>query len=343
MKSVNSSLRRILVACRSKILLAMIALALCSPSRAAPKPDNLLAASQAGSQPASQAASKGSQEREKAGDNKQELLKKFQKILNGLQTSIRAIVSPERIQARLRGRTIKYRQIPVAKGAATPSVTKAAAAGAVNQKGRLLGDKEIGALAKGVVMTVDGMPVQASVIDELADYYGTYMTGSTNEHKTKAIGEIIKVRAAEARYKTDLEKIRHKIDAILEKITVKDADFAAVAKVDSEGPSGAQGGDLGFFPRERMVGAFARWAFTLGVGKVSPVFASPFGYHILKVTGRQKDPVAALDKVKASHILVMFTRDSEALRSIMQAAADGKSDVGVINKEWKELLPLSYR
>jgi parvulin-like peptidyl-prolyl isomerase len=58
-------------------------------------------------------------------------------------------------------------------------------------------------------------------------------------------------------------------------------DFAALAGEYSDGPTGANGGDLGAFGRGRMHPAFEEAAFGLEVGGVSEVVETPFGYHLI--------------------------------------------------------------
>ncbi len=62
------------------------------------------------------------------------------------------------------------------------------------------------------------------------------------------------------------------------------ADFAALAGEHSTGPSGAQGGDLGFFGEGQMVPEFSEAAFAMEAGEHSkePV-KTQFGWHIIKV------------------------------------------------------------
>ncbi|MBK1697118.1 peptidylprolyl isomerase [Rhodovibrio salinarum] len=70
------------------------------------------------------------------------------------------------------------------------------------------------------------------------------------------------------------------------------ADFAELAAEHSTGPSGKQGGDLGFFGKGEMVEPFSEAAFALDSGEVvdAPV-KTQFGWHVIKVTDkRTKDP-----------------------------------------------------
>lgn len=60
--------------------------------------------------------------------------------------------------------------------------------------------------------------------------------------------------------------------------------FEEVAKENSMCPSGARGGDLGFFGKGRMVPEFEQAAFSLPVGEVSEPIKTQFGWHLLLVT-----------------------------------------------------------
>jgi parvulin-like peptidyl-prolyl isomerase len=61
------------------------------------------------------------------------------------------------------------------------------------------------------------------------------------------------------------------------------ADWNALAAEYTDEPGGkASGGDLGKFGRGQMVAAFERAAFALGVGEISGVVKSPFGFHVIR-------------------------------------------------------------
>jgi peptidyl-prolyl cis-trans isomerase C len=94
------------------------------------------------------------------------------------------------------------------------------------------------------------------------------------------------------------KKTRAEIDAILKKARAGE-DFAALAKAHSKDGSAAQGGDLGYFGKGRMVPAFEQAAFALKPGEISDVVTTQFGYHIIKLTERKPASTVPLDTVSA--------------------------------------------
>lgn len=63
--------------------------------------------------------------------------------------------------------------------------------------------------------------------------------------------------------------------------------FEDVAAEHSLCPSGANGGDLGFFGRGQMVREFEAAAFDLNVGELSAPVRTNFGWHLILVTDKQ--------------------------------------------------------
>jgi len=77
------------------------------------------------------------------------------------------------------------------------------------------------------------------------------------------------------------------------------AEFAKLAKEKSTGPSGANGGDLGWFPASRMVPEFSAAADKLAKGTFTkePV-KTQFGYHIIYLEDKKPAGMKKFDEVK---------------------------------------------
>jgi peptidyl-prolyl cis-trans isomerase SurA len=119
---------------------------------------------------------------------------------------------------------------------------------------------------------------------------------------------------------------RAKAESILAEIK-RGGDFALLAKRESMDPGTKEvGGDLGWHRRGDFVLEFDRWVWSLPPGEMSPVFETPFGYHIVRV-----DRVAA-GEVKARHILIRPKLDSTDL-----ARARLESDT--VLKAWRAGAP----
>ena len=76
-------------------------------------------------------------------------------------------------------------------------------------------------------------------------------------------------------------------------------DFAKVAGELSKDPgSKTDGGDLGFFTKDRMVEPFAEAAFKLEPGQISDPVKSQFGWHVIKVEEKRTKPVPSFEETK---------------------------------------------
>ncbi len=73
------------------------------------------------------------------------------------------------------------------------------------------------------------------------------------------------------------------------------ADFAQMADLHSDCPG--NGGDLGFFPSGEMVAEFDAALASLKPAEISPVFRTPFGFHIAKLLERRPPGMLSLNDV----------------------------------------------
>ena len=77
------------------------------------------------------------------------------------------------------------------------------------------------------------------------------------------------------------------------------ADFATVAKEKSTGPSGPNGGSLGWFGKGAMVPSFEAAVVGLEVGAVSAPVQTQFGWHVIILNETRDINAPELDAVRA--------------------------------------------
>lgn len=95
------------------------------------------------------------------------------------------------------------------------------------------------------------------------------------------------------------------------------ADFARLAAQHSKDPSNAQkGGDLGWFAKGRMVKEFEEACFRARVGEIVGPVRTPFGLHIIKVTGRDAR------ELKLARIVSKLVASSQTKNDIADRARD---------------------
>ena len=98
---------------------------------------------------------------------------------------------------------------------------------------------------------------------------------------------------------TDAERKKAKAKAtdLAKQAKKPNADFAKLARDNSNGPEAAKGGDLGFLYRGRMQPEFDAVAFALKPGEVSDVIETKMGYEIVKVEERKEERVRPVEEV----------------------------------------------
>jgi peptidyl-prolyl cis-trans isomerase C len=129
----------------------------------------------------------------------------------------------------------------------------------------------------------------------------------------RAVDEAITDEALQERYQTFLktqpggEEIHARHILLADEMAANEvigmleggADFAEVAKTHSTGPSGPQGGDLGYFTKGQMVPAFEQAVFALekSAFTTSPV-QTQFGWHVILLEDRRAIPAPTLADVE---------------------------------------------
>lgn len=100
------------------------------------------------------------------------------------------------------------------------------------------------------------------------------------------------------------------------------ADFAATAKEVSDDPSAkSNGGEIGWFSRERMDPAFSKAAFDMkNVGDISEPVLSRFGYHLIRFEGRRPAEVRPFEAVEPQIMAELRKRYVEEQRDARTAA-----------------------
>jgi peptidyl-prolyl cis-trans isomerase C len=76
------------------------------------------------------------------------------------------------------------------------------------------------------------------------------------------------------------------------------ADFSELAKTYSTGPSGAQGGNLGWFGQGAMVPTFENAVIKLKIDELSVPVQTQFGWHLIKLNDVRKTPVPTIEEVR---------------------------------------------
>ncbi|MBP7148654.1 MAG: peptidyl-prolyl cis-trans isomerase [Acidobacteria bacterium] len=183
--------------------------------------------------------------------------------------------------------------------------------------------------------------------DEIRAYYEQHQDLFTRPEERHARHVLIKVEP-DADQAT-IDAAQAKAEQIAEKAR-SGADFAQLAQENSDDPgSKARGGDLGFFPRGRMVPEFDEAVFTLEKGKIAGPVRTSFGFHVIKLEDIQPGGVRPLEEVKEqirgqlrfprvreqAHQLAQQFHDAAVKGQFREAAASMKlepKDTGIVTR-----------
>ena len=153
--------------------------------------------------------------------------------------------------------------------------------------------------------------------EEIQKFYDENKEGFTQGESVAASHILIKVDptdddAAKAAKRARLEGLRKQI--------LEGADFAELAKANSDCPSASSGGDLGSFGRGQMVPEFEDAAFTQPVGSVGEIVETQFGFHLIKVTERQEAKAIDFGEAKTRISDILY---SQKQQDVVKEYVDG--------------------
>ncbi len=100
-------------------------------------------------------------------------------------------------------------------------------------------------------------------------------------------------------------------------------DFAKVAAEVSKDPGSKEnGGELGFFAKDRMIAPFAEAAFKLDVNQVSDPVKTDFGWHVIQVEEKRTRPVPTMDELKPKLEEILTAHAQQAIVDKAKKAAN---------------------
>ena len=133
------------------------------------------------------------------------------------------------------------------------------------------------------------------------------------QHKVRHI--LIRDQEHGKRSRARLEEIRQRI--------LDGEDFGIMAGNYSEDPGSAdEGGSLGWVSPGEMTPAFEEVMQNAQLDAVSPVFASPYGWHILQVSGQRRKNIAEERIREQAHRSLYLRRYREELRNWLDIIRD---------------------
>src|SRR5450631_1098802 len=98
------------------------------------------------------------------------------------------------------------------------------------------------------------------------------------------------------------------------------ADFADLAKKNSQDPGSAQnGGDLGFIVKGQTVPPFEKFVFSAKPNEISDLITTEYGYHIIQMEEKQAARVKPFEEVKDS---IAEQLKKQGVNEKMQATVD---------------------
>ena len=153
--------------------------------------------------------------------------------------------------------------------------------------------------AEYVVFDAKTVEAQVQVSDvEVTDFYNKNLKNYTTPEQRTA--SHILITASKDASAADQAAAKKKAEAVLAEVKANPANFAAIAKANSQDPGSAQaGGDLGVVEKGLFVKSVEDAIYALKEGETSGLVQSEFGWHIIKLTGIKAASQKSLDAARA--------------------------------------------
>ncbi|ORU92396.1 MAG: peptidylprolyl isomerase [Cycloclasticus sp. symbiont of Poecilosclerida sp. N] len=123
-----------------------------------------------------------------------------------------------------------------------------------------------------------------------------------------------------------------KAKEVIEKLS-KGASFADLAKQYSTGPTGPEGGDLGWFTPQRMVPEFSEAVMALKDGEhTKQAVRTQFGWHIILRTGQRAGTPPSFQQIKPR---ITAALEQQHIQEHINELRE-KADIKLVNKSTKK-------
>ncbi len=155
---------------------------------------------------------------------------------------------------------------------------------------------------------------------ELRDFYDN----NPNLFKTPALVKAshIFIAAGPGSTKEERKEAAALIRAIRERLD-QGAEFSEMAIDYSQCPSSENGGDLGYFEKEKMIKGIAEAAFALNPGEISDIVRTGQGYHLIRVDDRKPKMKLAFEDAKEKLLRnLKFEKSTQQIKAYLQTLRD---------------------
>ena len=192
--------------------------------------------------------------------------------------------------------------------------------------------KELPAVAADSIMALSGEEVYGPYRD--GGYFKISRVMDRRPGGSVKASHILFAYEGATRAKPEVTRTKEEAEAaaneILKEALKPDADFTALARDNSDGPSAPRGGDLGYFQEGVMADAFNDFCFGNEIGTIGLV-ETQFGFHIIKVDDKedvlQVATLAREIEPSDATINTLFTDATKFEMNVIDAEAEAFGDI----------------